>query len=62
MVQKSLHWTRIFTSKLSSTVRLVGATISCGSVYKDGDASKGSRSNPHVQSYVAVTDQVSHAA
>ena len=57
-VQKSLHWTRIFTSKLSSSVKLVGATISCGSVHKDGDITKGTRSNPHVQSYVAVTDQV----
>lgn len=58
LLQKTLHWTRIFTSKLSADVKLVGATISCGSVHKDGDITKGTRSNPHVQSYIAVTDQV----
>lgn len=57
LLQKTLHWTRIFTSKLSVDVKLVGATISCGSVHKDGDITKGTRSNPHVQSYIAVTDQ-----
>ena len=61
-LQRTLHWSHIFKNKLNASVKLVGATISCGGLHKEGDPAKGTRINPHVQSYIAVTDQVSPSA
>lgn len=50
-VRGKLHWTRPFTDRLSSTVKLVGSTISCG-------GAQGLPGQPHVQSYVVATDRI----
>lgn len=46
-----MHWTQPFLSKIDQSVKLVGATINCGGAY-------GRPPVPHVQSYVAATDNV----
>ena len=56
--QEATHWSRAFTERLTPDVKLVGSTISCEATLKDGDATKGSRQNAHVQSYAMATDQV----
>lgn len=56
--QRDVHWSRAFTGRITDDTKLVGATISCESTLKDGDAKKGSRQNAHVQSYAMATDQV----
>lgn len=56
--QEAMHWSRAFTGRLTPDVKLVGSTISCEATLKDGDATKGSRQNAHVQSYAMATDQV----
>lgn len=53
-----LHWAEPFLSRLSSTVKLVGPTISCEGTPLDGDMKGVWRRNPHVQSYVVATDRV----
>lgn len=50
-IRRHLHWTRPFTSKISRTTKLVGATINCG-------GAQGYGPEPHVQSYVVATDQI----
>ncbi len=57
-VQASIHWTSIYTQRLGSKVKLVGSTINCQPVHYHSDPSKERRQIPHVQSYVAATDQV----
>ena len=61
-MQKGLHWSKVFTARLSSDVKLVGSTISCETAYMGGDPSNEARHNAHVQSYVIATDQVLCAA
>lgn len=41
-------------------VKLVGSTISCEGAHEFGGVSGRGRHNPHVQSYVVATDQVSN--
>eukprot|EP00884_Botryococcus_braunii_P001513 jgi/Botrbrau1/11362/Bobra.0038s0111.2 len=53
----SVHWSRIFVSRLTDDVKLVGSTISCETAYLKGDSSQKSKHHPHVQSYIAATDQ-----
>ena len=53
-----MHWTSIYTQRLGSKVKLVGSTINCQPVWWRSDPSKEMRHNPHVQSYVMATDQV----
>lgn len=53
-----VHWTTIFTERISDTVKLVGPTISCEGAARNGDPVGPWRRNPHVQSYVIATDQV----
>jgi len=53
-----MHWSKVFTDRLSKDVKLVGSTISCESVYQGGDTGNEARHNAHVQSYVTATDQV----
>ena len=53
-----LHWTEVFTSRLSDSVKLVGSTISCEGAWKGGVLTGEFRQNPHVQSYVVAMDQV----
>ena len=57
-MQASIHWTSIYTQRLGSKVKLVGSTINCQPVWWRSDPSKEMRHNPHVQSYVMATDQV----
>ena len=59
-MQASVHWTSIYTQRLGPKVKLVGSTINCQPVYFHNDPSKELRQNPHVQSYVTATDQVTH--
>ncbi|KAK9810073.1 hypothetical protein WJX72_004380 [[Myrmecia] bisecta] len=54
---KGSHWTRIFTDRITDEVKLVGPTISCEGAPKPHDPQNTWRQNPHVQSYVAATDQ-----
>ncbi len=61
VLQAFVHWSTIFTSRLSNDIKLVGSTISCESTYLHGDTTAEKRQNPHVQSYVMATDQVSRA-
>jgi len=54
-----MHWTEVFTSKLSDSVKLVGSTISCESKQRRVGPEHNEetyRSNPHVQSYAVATD------
>jgi len=53
-----IHWTEPLLSRLDATVKLVGPTISCEGTPLDGDQKGIWRRNPHVQSYVAATDEV----
>lgn len=48
-----MHWTEPLTTKLSESVKLVGATINCGGGYFHPDP------QPHVQSYAVAMDAVS---
>ena len=57
-MQASVHWTSIYTQRLGPKVKLVGSTINCQPVWWRSDSSKELRQNPHVQSYVMATDQV----
>jgi hypothetical protein len=50
-------WSRIFTERITDSVKLVGSTISCEGAPLGGDPSAEWRQNPHVQSYVLATDQ-----
>ena len=56
-MQETLHWSHILTSRLTSTVKLVGATISCEPCWQGGAVSNAKRHNAHVQSYIMATDQ-----
>ena len=60
-MQKRLHWSKVFTARLSEDVKLVGSTISCEPAYLRGNPSNEARHTAHVQSYVIATDQVSYA-
>lgn len=53
-----VRWQDIFISRLSDSIKLVGPTISCEGSPKDGDVNGTWRTNPHVQSYVVVTDKI----
>ena len=57
-VQEGLHWSKVFTGRLSEDVKLVGSTISCETAYMGGKPGNEARHNAHVQSYVMATDQV----
>jgi hypothetical protein len=57
-VQGVVHWTQPFTSRLTADVKLVGPTISCEGSPLNGDFRGKWHRNPHVQSYVVVTDHV----
>ena len=57
-----MHWSTILTSKLTSHVKLVGATISCEPSWQGGNTANSMRHNPHVQSYFLATDQVRTSA
>ena len=57
-----MHWSKLFTERLNKNVKLVGSTISCEAVFKDGNASNAARHVAHVQSYVLATDQVRNKA
>ena len=57
-MQKGLHWSQVFTGRLSEDVKLVGSTISCETAYMGGRPGNEARHNAHVQSYVMATDQV----
>lgn len=57
--QVGLHWSKLLTLRLSSTVKLVGSTISCEPAWEGGNTANEKRQNAHVQSYVMATDQVS---
>ena len=59
-LQAFVHWTSILTSRLIGKVKLVGSTISCEGTFLNGDLTAARRQNPHVQSYVMATDEVSH--
>lgn len=59
-MQGKLHWTLPLLSRLTAHVKLVGPSISCEGSPLNGDFSGKWRHNPHVQSYVVATDQVSH--
>ena len=52
-----MHWSHILTSRLTSEVKLVGATISCEPCWQGGDVANAKRHNAHVQSYFMATDQ-----
>lgn len=52
-----LHWTDVFTTRLTSSVKLVGSTISCEGSWRGGVLTGEKRQNPHVQSYVVAMDQ-----
>jgi len=56
--QGKVRWQDILISRLSDSIKLVGPTISCEGSPKDGDVNGTWRTNPHVQSYVLVTDKV----
>lgn len=56
--QADVHWTSLYTQRLNKDVKLVGSTINCQPVYFHSDPANEMRQNPHVQSYIAVTDQV----
>ena len=53
--QAERHWSRALTDKVTSVVKLVGATISCEPTSRGGGER---RSGPHVQSYAVATDAV----
>lgn len=53
-----LHWTEVFTSRLSSKVKMVGSVISCEGSPKDGNAAGEWRNNPYVLPYAWATDKV----
>jgi hypothetical protein len=57
-LQGLVQWSDILLSKLSSTVKLVGATINCQGAPFQGDPKQHWRKNPHVQSYLVATDQI----
>ena len=57
-VQAGLHWSKLLTSRLGPRVKLVGSTISCEPAWEGGNTANPRRQNPHVQSYVMATDQV----
>ncbi len=57
-MQVGLHWSKIFTLRLTETVKLVGSTISCEPCWKGANLANERRQNAHVQSYVMATDQV----
>lgn len=46
-----VHWTQIFTSKLTADTKLVGSTINCGGAYTISEM------QPHIQSYALALDQ-----
>ena len=54
-----MHWSQILTSRLTTDVKLVGATISCEPCWQGGNTANAKRHNAHVQSYFMATDQVS---
>lgn len=54
LLQRVLHWTSILTSHLVGKVKLVGSSVSCEGTFQHGDH----RQNPHVQSFLMATDQV----
>lgn len=56
--QVGLHWSKLLTLRLSSTVKLVGSSISCEPAWEGGNTANEKRQNAHVQSYVMATDQV----
>lgn len=56
--QVGLHWSKLLTLRLSSTVKLVGSTISCEPAWEGGNTANEKRQNAHVQSYIMATDQV----
>lgn len=60
-MQRGLHWSKVFTGRLSEEVKLVGSTISCETAYMGGKPGNEARHNAHVQSYVMATDQVLRA-
>lgn len=60
-MQKGLHWSRVFTARLSEDAKLVGSTISCETAYMGGKPGNEARHNAHVQSYIMATDQVLRA-
>ena len=57
--QETVHWSQILTSRLTTHVKLVGATISCEPCWQGGNTANAKRHNAHVQSYFMATDQVS---
>ena len=59
-LQAGLHWSKVFTARLSKEVKLVGSPISCESAHMGGALGREPRHNAHVQSYVMATDLVSN--
>jgi hypothetical protein len=57
LLQESIHWSKLYTSRLNDNVKLVGSAISCEGFHLSGDVQKPLRQNPHVQSYIVSTDQ-----
>lgn len=52
----SLHWTEAFTSRITTTTKLVGSMISCEGAPAEGNAAGQWRANPHVLSSAWATD------
>lgn len=48
--KRRMHWTEALTDRLSSKVKMVGATIHCGAPFDVPSV-------PHVQSYLVAVDQ-----
>ncbi|KAK9816513.1 hypothetical protein WJX72_001363 [[Myrmecia] bisecta] len=55
---REMHWSQIYTNKLSDKVKLVGSTISCEPAWRGSNRANEMRQIAHVQSYVIATDQV----
>lgn len=53
-----ISWQELLLNKITSTVKLVGPTISCEGSPFEGNIAGEWRTNPHVQSYVIATDKV----
>lgn len=55
--QKVLHWSEIFTERLTARVKMVGSAISCEGSPKEGDVAGEWRENPYVLPYAWATDK-----
>lgn len=53
-----LHWSEIFTERLTARVKMVGSAISCEGSPKEGDVAGEWRENPYVLPYAWATDKV----